>query len=31
MALTKALIMIDKKYESILADFGLVGTDDRKR
>ena len=31
MALTKALIMINPKYEEILACFGLVGVDDRKR
>ena len=30
MALTKALIMINPRYEKILASFGLVGTDDRK-
>jgi small subunit ribosomal protein S9 len=31
MALTKALIMVNPKYERILAQFGLVGTDDRKK
>ena len=31
MALTKALIMINPRYENILAGFGLVATDDRKK
>lgn len=31
IALTQALIAINPKYETILAGFGLVGTDDRKK
>ena len=30
MALTKALIVINPRYERILARFGLVGIDDRR-
>ena len=30
MALTRALIQMNPKYESSLAAFGLVGTDDRR-
>jgi len=30
MALTKALIMVNKKYEKILSRFGLTGCDDRR-
>lgn len=31
IALTNALIMINPKYENILAGIGLVGIDDRKK
>lgn len=30
LALTKALILMNPKFESTLAAFGLVGTDDRR-
>jgi ribosomal protein S9 len=30
MALTKALIMVNPRFEKILSRFGLTGADDRK-